>query len=374
MIGADVIILGAGIAGASIAAELAIDRDVLLIEMEDRPGRHATGRSAATFAQNYGNPTVRGLTRASRSFFENPPDGFGDDPLLRHRGALFVADAGRVERLDTMLMSSGVQGGLVRLDDREVIRRCPILKPEWVAGGVADDSVFDLDVSRIHQGYLRRARAAGTSILVNVELTRISRQWGQWYLVSTTGEQFSAPVLVNAAGAWADEVARAAGARPVGLKPLRRTCLLLPAPIVDGFWNWPMVIDVDERAYFKPESGQLLLSPANEDLSDPCDAVPDELDAAIAMDRFETMTHASAPRIMHRWAGLRSFVDDRSPVVGFDNGMAGFFWLAGQGGYGIQTAPALAKLAAALLRGEDIPAHVRAEGVSQGQLSPSRIR
>jgi D-arginine dehydrogenase len=372
MITAEVLILGAGIAGTSLAAELAPDRRVVVLESEDRPGRHATGRSAATFAQNYGNPTVRGLTRASRGLFDTPPGVFGSTPLLRQRGALFVADTGRVDHLDRLLISSAGHDGVERLDPRDVLERCPILRPEWIGGGLADQAVFDLDVAAIHQGFLRSAREAGTQLIVDARPTHISRRAGAWH-VETRGGHFVAAILVNATGAWADEVARVAGATVIGLQPMRRTCLLLAAPVATGFAEWPMVIDVDEQAYFKPESGMLLLSPANEDASSPCDAVPDELDVAIAVDRFETMTTVSVHRIAQRWAGLRSFVSDRSPVVGFDPRAEGFFWLAGQGGYGIQTAPALARVAAALLRAEAMPADVAAEGVKFEDLAPARL-
>lgn len=374
MITADVLILGAGMAGASLAAELATDRRVVILEREDRPGRHATGRSAATFAQNYGNPTVRALTRASRKFFESPPDSFGSTPVLRQRGALFVADTARLERLEPIWAAACAHGDVERLDARAVLELCPILRPQWIGGGLADHVVFDLDVDALHQGFLRRSRASGARLIVNVQTTRIARHESVWIVDAAGGDRFVAPIIVNAAGAWADEVAHDAGATPIGLQPMRRTCVLLPAPVAQGFDRWPMVIDVDEQVYFKPESSQLLLSPANEDASRPCDAVPDELDVALAVDRFEAMTTERVKRIAHRWAGLRSFVPDRSPVVGFDPQAEGFFWLAGQGGYGIQIAPALARVAASLLRGEAMPEDEAIEGVTMSSLAPTRFR
>lgn len=370
MITADVLVLGAGMAGASLASELATDRRVVVLESEDRPGRHATGRSAAVYAENYGNAAVRALTRASRGFFEQPPAAFGESSMLRPRGAVFVADASRVERLNRLQDGNS---GLARLDADEVLKRCPLLRPEWLAGGLADESVFDLDVAAIHHGFLRTARAAGAQLVVDAGAERISRKDDCWTVEVVGGRRYGAPVLVNAAGAWADEVARTAGVAASGLQPRRRTCVLLPAPAVAGFSSWPMVIDVDERAYFKPESGQLLLSPANEDESRPCDAVPDELDVALAIDRFETMTTANVDRIAHRWAGLRSFVPDRSPVVGFDPSAHGFFWLAGQGGYGIQMAPALARVAAALVRNEALPTDIAGQGLDLAALAPGRF-
>jgi D-arginine dehydrogenase len=368
---ADVIILGAGMAGASLAAELAGHRSVVLLETEDQPGRHATGRSAAMFFESYGNATVRALTRASRAFLEHPPAGFTDVPLLTPRGALIVADAARVALLDAMLTGPDAAPGLQRVGAAEALARVPILRPEWVADALADDSGRDMDVAALHQGFLRMARRAGTHTLLGAGEVSLSRLGSVWQVWSKAG-LIEAPLLVNATGAWADQVARQAGAQMVGLQPMRRTAVMLPAPAGHDMHGWPMVIDVDEAFYFKPDAGQLLLSPANEDPMDPCDAVPDELDVAIAVDRFERATTVEVKRVTHRWAGLRSFVADRAPVVGFDSQAEGFFWLAGQGGYGIQMAAALARAAAALLTGSPIPKDIQDEGVTSTALSPSR--
>ena len=368
----DVIVLGAGMAGASLAAELAPDARVLLLESEDRPGRHATGRSAATFFESYGNATVRALTRASRAFLERPPDGFGETPLLSPRSAMFVADAGRLDKLVATAALPDAVLPMQRLSIEETLTRCPILRREWIGGGVLDASGQDLDVAAIHQGYLRLARRHGAQLSCDAGNVAITRSGRVWQVGCAAGE-FEAPVLVNATGAWADRVAQQAGARPVGLRPLRRTVVMLPAPPGYDMRDWPMVIDVDETFYFKPDAGQLLLSPANEDPSDPCDAMPDELDVAIAVDRFETATIVSVEKLNHRWAGLRSFVADRSPVVGYDPQAEGFFWLAGQGGYGIQMAPALARSAAALLLHRSLPTDLLAQGVTAEALAPARM-
>lgn len=368
----DVIVLGAGMAGASVAAELAPQRRVLLLELEDQPGRHTTGRSAAMFFESYGNATVRGLTRASRAFLEQPPEGFADVPLMSPRAALFVAGLQAEPRLQDLLTSFQEGSGLQALPPEDALRLVPILRPEAVAAAALDDSGQDMEVATILQGYLRLLRRAGAQVVLGAGEVALQRSAGVWTVDSRAG-RFHAPVLVNATGAWADVVARQAGARPVGLQPMRRTALTIAAPEGHDTRHWPMVIDVDETVYFKPDAGQFLLSPANEDPMDPCDVAPEELDIAIAVDRFETLTTHPVRRIAHRWAGLRSFVADRSPVAGWDTQAEGFFWLAGQGGYGIQMAPALARAAAALVLGQDLPADVAALGVTAHALSPARL-
>ena len=368
----DVIVLGAGMAGASVAAELAPQRRVLLLELEDQPGRHTTGRSAAMFFESYGNATVRGLTRASRAFLEQPPEGFADVPLMSPRAALFVAGPDAAPRLQELLGSFQEGTDLKPLPRQEALRQVPILRPEAVAAAALDDSGRDMEVAAILQGYLRLLRRAGAQVVLGAGEVGLQRHAGQWAVDSCAG-RFRAPVLVNATGAWADVVARQAGARPVGLQPMRRTALTIPAPEGHDTRAWPMVIDVDETVYFKPDAGQFLLSPANEDPMDPCDVAPEELDVAIAVDRFQALTTHPVRRIAHRWAGLRSFVADRSPVAGWDAQAEGFFWLAGQGGYGIQMAPALARAAAALVLGQALPADIAAQGVTPQALSPQRL-
>ena len=368
----DVIVLGAGMAGASVAAELAPHRRVLLLELEDQPGRHTTGRSAALFFETYGNATVRGLTRASRAFLEHPPEGFAEVPLMSPRAALFLASAEALPRLQALRDSLDDGAALKPLTTAEALRQVPILRPEAVAAAALDDSGRDMEVAAILQGYLRLLRRAGAQVVLGAGEVALKRQTGEWTVDSRAG-RFQAPVLVNATGAWADVVGRQAGARPVGLQPMRRTAMTIPAPEGHDTRAWPMVIDVDETVYFKPDAGQFLLSPANEDPMDPCDVAPEELDIAIAVDRFEALTTHPVRRIAHRWAGLRSFVADRSPVAGWDTQAEGFFWLAGQGGYGIQMAPALARASAALVLGQALPADIAAQGVTSQALSPQRL-
>jgi D-arginine dehydrogenase len=369
---ADVIVLGAGMAGASLAATLASTRRVVLLEQEEQPGLHATGRSAAMFFESYGNANVRALTRASREFFASPPAGFAEAPLLSPRAALFVADESRLPALDALLETHAAASPFTELDAGEALRQCPILRPDWVAGGLLDESGHDMDVAAIHLGYLRLGRQAGLRLVTGAGASTIERIAGSWHVRSAAGE-FVAPVLVNATGAWADRVAITAGVRPIGLAPLRRTAVLLPAPAGHDVTHWPMVIDAEEEFYFKPDAGKLLLSPANEDPMEPCDAMPDDIDVAIAVDRFEQATTVQVTRVGYSWAGLRSFVADRSPVAGYAPDAAGFFWLAGQGGYGIQMAPALARAAAALLDGHALPADIVQEGVTAADLAPGRL-
>jgi D-arginine dehydrogenase len=369
----DVIVLGAGMAGASIAAELAPHRRVLLLEREDQPGRHTTGRSAAMFFESYGNATVRGLTRASRAFLEQPPEGFAEVPLMSPRAALFVAGQEALPRLQAMADAPDAAPTLCRLSPAQTLALVPILRPEAVAGGALDDSGCDMEVAAILQGYLRLVRRGGAQVVLGGADVLLQRAGGLWTVDSRAG-RFQAPVVVNATGAWADEVARQAGARLVGLQPMRRTAITIPAPEGHDTRHWPMVIDVDETVYFKPDAGQMLLSPANEDPMPPCDVAPEELDIALAVHRFEELTTVPVKRIAHRWAGLRSFVPDRSPVAGWDPQAVGFFWLAGQGGYGIQMAPALARAAAAMLLGHALPADIAAQGVTPQALSPDRLR
>jgi D-arginine dehydrogenase len=285
---------------------------------------------------------------------------------------LFVADAPRIDGLQNMLDRPDASPKMRPVDRTAALRLCPILRSDWLSAGVLDESGEDMDVHAIHQGYLRAAKRTGVRIVLGTGECGIDRRSGNWQ-VATPAAKFTAPILVNATGAWADVVASRAGVPPVGLRPLRRSCALIPAPSDFDSSGWPMVIDVDEMFYFKPDAGQLLLSPANEDPMEPCDAVADELDIALAVDRFEAAAVIEVQRVTHRWAGLRSFVSDRSPVTGFDSQVDGFFWLAAQGGYGIQMAPALARTAVTLLIGQPLPDDVRAQGITAADLAPDRM-
>ena len=371
MAAADILIIGAGIAGASAAAELARTHRVVLVEGETAPGYHSTGRSAAVFSESYGNRVVRALTRASRDFFHDPPAGFSPYPLLKHRSWLHVASGNQAAALKQFLATEDIATRARRISAQEALTLSPLLRPQTAAaGGAYEKDAADIDVDALHQGYLRLLRQRRGTVLTSAHVTAIARTAGKWRVASTAGE-FHTDVVINAAGAWADRVAGLAGAAPMRIQPCRRTAALVELferEIPDA---WPVTIDIEEAYYFKPDSGLLLVSPADETPVEPCDVQPEELDVAIAVDRLEKATRARVKRVRRTWAGLRSFAPDRSPVIGFDPAAPGFFWLAGQGGYGIQTAPAAAALAAALVRDEARPPELA--GFDPAAVSPARF-
>lgn len=370
---ADAIVVGAGIAGASVAYELAASHRVLLLERESQPGYHTTGRSAALFTETYGNAAMRALTRASKAFLSAPPPGFAAAPLLAPRGTLLVARAEQMPSLQrTRDECSALVGNLAWWSAGQVRARVPCFAPGQVAGGLLEPDAMDIDVHALHQGFLRGLRARGGELLCSAEVRALARYGGNWRVQTAVGE-FAAPLLVNAAGAWADEIGRLAGASPIGLVPMRRTAITFDPPAGASVDGWPAVIDIDEQWYFKPDAGRILASPADETPSPPCDAQPDEYDVALLVDRLTRATSLQVPRIRARWAGLRSFVADKTIVIGFDAQAKGFFWLAGQGGYGIQTAPAAARAAAALLDRRPLPDDIAELGVDAAALSPLRL-
>ena len=368
-----VLIIGGGIAGAAAGYVLAERREVTLLEREDVPGYHSTGRSAALFTENYGSRPIRALTRASRRFFEAPPASFGEHPLLAPRGVLMISPRGERERFAAALAEGMLSApGLAEIGAAAARSRVPALDPDWLGDAMYEPEAMDIDVHALHQGFLRGLRARGGRIVTDAEARGIRRDGGAWR-VATPKAEFAAPILVNAAGAWADEVARLAGVPTIGLVPKRRTAFTIEPPAGVAIAGWPLVVDVAESFYFKPEAGRLLVSPADETPVPPCDVQPEEIDIAAAAERLEAATSIRVIRIVRKWAGLRSFVADKTPVVGFAPGADGFFWLAGQGGYGIQTAPAMGRLAAALVDGEEIPADLAGFGVEAAALGPARL-
>ncbi|MDC5697065.1 FAD-binding oxidoreductase [Intrasporangium calvum] len=370
----DVVVIGGGIAGVSAAYELAVDHTVLLVEMEATLGHHATGRSAAMYLETYGGPQVRALTIGSRAFLEDPPAGF-DAPLMARRSLLQVARTGRGEMVDALhdQVRHLVTTATV-VDAREASRICPILRPGTVAKGLLEPHARELDVHAIHHGYVRGLRARGGEILRSSRVTRIDRAGDRWEVHAGPHLVGRTPVVVNAAGAWADEVAAAAGAAPVGLVPRRRTVFTVAAPADIDVQRLPLLYDIDETFYLKPEGEQLLCSPADRTPSPPGDAKPDALEISRALDEIREVTTLEPRSVRASWAGLRTFALDEQFVVGFDADQPGFCWLAGQGGYGIQTAPAAARLTAALIRGESAPADLVELGLDVAVLSPSRFR
>lgn len=367
----DFVVVGGGIAGASVGYELARDGKVCLLEREDQLAVHSTGRSAAIFMESYGNAPVRALTRASRPFYLEPPDGFSEDPLTSPRGALFVADAAHEAEVRAHVEAVRALVPTVRwLDAADLPGLVPVLAPDRWVGALFEPGAVDLEVHGIHQGYVRGLRARGGVVRTGAGVEAIRRD-GRTWIVTTAAGEVSAPVLVNAAGAWADAVARLAGVPPVGLKPLRRTAILVDSPVDPS--AWPLVHGVaDEELYFKPDARRLLVSPADETPSDPCNAAADDYDVAVAVDRLERATTLRVQHVPHRWAGLRSFVADRTPVAGPDPAAEGFAWLAAQGGYGIQLAPALARVCRGLVAGAGLPEDVAGYGLSAEALSPRR--
>ena len=346
----DIAVIGAGIAGASVAAELAAaGRRVTLLEAEDTPGYHSTGRSAALWILNYGPRDARLLSGASRGFFLSPPQGFADHALTRRRAVLMIAPPGQEQALAAMLAEGE---GMRALGPAEACALVPILRPGAVAGAAVEEDAFDIDVAALHQAYLRMLRAHGGLVVTGARAEALTRRNGMWEIATPAGA-FCAAVVVNAAGAWADVVAKRASVAPLGLTPMRRTALIVDGPPGHDPDAWPLVGDVAHTWYARPEARRkLMLSPADETPMEPCDVQPDELDLALAIDRVQAALDLPVARIEHRWAGLRTFTPDRSLAIG-PGREEGFFWSAGQGGYGIQTAPAAAKLAAALVLGRD---------------------
>jgi len=368
----DFVVICAGIAGASVAAELSIEHSVCLLEAEAQPGYHATGRSAALFSETYGNRLIRGLSRASRRQMFEPSAAFGPHPWTTPRGTLFIATAEHLERLRLMAQAPEVQGVAHELDATASRALCPVIRPGYAAAGLYEPNAADIDVHGLHQAYLKQFRAHGGRLATSCRVDALERTANTWH-VNAGLERVAGTTLINAAGAWADEIAALACVTRMGLKPLRRTAVLVDAPDGHVIKAWPAVIAADESFYFKPDAGLLLLSPADETPSEPCDAQPEEWDIAVAVDRVTAAAEIDVRRIRRSWAGLRTFAKDRTPVVGFDTAAEGFFWLAGQGGYGVQTAPALARVAAALACERAIPAEIADFGVDAADMSPRRL-
>jgi D-arginine dehydrogenase len=371
---ADILIVGGGIAGAGAAFELAAFASVIVTERESRCGYHSTGRSAASFTENYGGTVIRRLAMASRAFLEGPPSGFSEYPLLAPRGMITIARQDQLELLERQLEGArALVPAISRIDTAAALARVPILRPDYVAGAYMEPDSRDLDVHGLHQGFLRGARARGARILVDAEVQSIERQDQRWR-VRTAAGTFSAATLINAAGAWADSVAELAGLRPLGLIPKRRTAFNISVPEDLDIRAWPMINDVGEEFYFKPDAGQLFISPADASPTAPVDAYAEDIDVAAGVERLERATTLRVRRVSRAWAGLRTFASDGSPVVGYDDEISGFFWLAGQGGYGIKTSPALSRACASLIRHGCLPEDLIRLGVTAAELAPGRLR
>lgn len=370
---ADFVIIGAGIAGASVAHWLAPHGRTIVLERESQPGYHATGRSAALFMESYGTAQVRALTLASRAFLEAPPEGFSEYPLLTPRGAMMVGTPAQQAELDEHWeVLSALSPRARRLSPEEACALVPALRADLLAGAVYEPDAADMDVHAIHQGYLRGMRRAGGTLVCDAEVTALQQADGLWR-IEAGGKTYEAPVVLNAAGAWCDLIGRLAGARPLGLQPCRRSAFIFAGPADQDCTQWPMVHGASEDWYIKPDAGLLLGSPANADPVDPQDVQAEELDVALAIHRIQEMTTLQIRRPTRTWAGLRSFVADGDLVGGFDAQLPGFFWIAAQGGYGIQTSAAMGETCAALARGLPVPAHPASFGLTAEMLSPHRL-
>jgi D-arginine dehydrogenase len=368
----DYIVIGGGMAGCSVAYFLSETATVVVLERESQPGYHTTGRSAASYTTVYGNAVIRGLTLAGRAFYESPPSGFTEVPLLTPLGALFFSNDAHLPMLEKLLEEVDDPARLVRLTRDDVRARVPVLGPQVVAGAY-EKTARGIDVHALHQGFIRGLKANGGTLHTDTEVHGIEHKADRWHIEADQGT-FRAPVVINAAGAWGDVIAERAGVPKLDLRPLRRTALTFRPNAEVDFARWPITVEVAEDFYLKPESGLLMLSPADEIPSDPCDAQPEEIDVAGAIDLVEKATTLRVKRIEHKWAGLRTFTSDRTPAAGFEPTAPGFFWLVGQGGYGIQTAPGLGQVAAALAQNKPLPAVFAETGLTGQELSPARFR
>jgi len=367
----DFLVVGAGISGTAAACELASHGRVLLVEAEVTPGYHATGRSAALFTPHQGTPLVQAINRASAPFFAAPPAGFTDHDLLTPRGGLTIAEPGQENQLQDLLELSAPGREVHPIDPETALTLAPILRAERIGAAVHEPGVADIDVAALHQGYLRAFKQRGGTLICGQRISALDHQTGLW-TARTADAQFQARIIVNAAGAWSDQVAALAGALPIGLVPKRRTAI-----IVDGLPGldtraMPTVDFTATDAYFKPDGGRIMASLGDQDPVDAQDIQADEWEIALLADWLQRETKLTVRRIGHSWAGLRSFAPDDSPVVGYDNAVPHFFWLAAQGGYGIMMAPALGQAVAALARHHDLPDALKIQGIDAADLRRSR--
>lgn len=374
----DVIVVGAGMAGASVGWQLAqAGQRVLVLEREAQPGYHTTGRSAALFEEHYGPAQVQALTRASRAMYDAPPAGFASVPILSPRGVLYIATAAQRPLVDAAFAEAVQHApGARRLDGPALRAIVPVLQ-DTIVDGFLDEGARDIDVHGLHQGFLRGLRLAEGALWCSAEVVALAHSAGRWTVTLADGRQAQAATVVNAAGAWADVLGAMAGAAPIGLVPRRRSAFTFAVPEGMDAAHWPAVISADEGFYFKPDAGQLLGSPANADATTPHDVQPEELDVATGIWRIAEATTLQIRRPGHTWAGLRSFVADGELVVGWDASptpVPGFFWLAAQGGYGIQSAAGYSLLARNLIVGEPVDAALQAQGVDARVLSPARLQ
>jgi D-arginine dehydrogenase len=365
------LVIGGGIAGLSGAAAMAEGASVVLLEGEAQTGVHASGRSATKFHYALGNPLVRQLTRASRALFESPPPEFEELALAKRASVLVHARATELAELEAVAADIAPFVTIETLDESGLRELCPLLKVggEHSVRGLADHDCLTIDQHALMQGYMRQLRARGGRIVTDARVAGIARRGRVWEVTTESGDRFQAPILVNAAGAWADAIAVLAGVAPIGITPLRRIIITFDAPESTDLEHLPFTKTVNDELYFGTESGRLFASPMDEEASDPCDSQPDEIGVATAAWRVEDRTHAKVTAVRAKWSGLRTFTPDRIPAVGFAPDAEGFFWLAGQGGSGLQTAPAVSGIAAALIARRPSPV----SAVDAAALDPKRF-
>lgn len=369
----DFLIIGAGVSGAAAGYELVKFGKVVVLEAEDAPGYHSTGRSAALFTRNYGPSLVRAISTASFGFLSNPPAGFAEHPLLTPRGGMSVALHGDEDRLDAVLALGTAENPIIELSVQDALERAPLLRRDLVARAVIEPGVLDMDVDAIHRGFLKGLKEAGGRVVTGARVTELKPTASGWQ-VKASGETYQARTVINAAGAWANEIGLLAGAKSIGLVPKRRTAILIDPPAGMDISKMPAVDFAGGETYIKPSSGKLMASPGDQTPVEPQDIQPDEMDIAVLADWLERHTLLTIRRIDHSWAGLRSFVADEMPVAGFDPSLENFFWLAGQGGFGIMMSATLGRISAGLINQGNIPSDLIAQGITAEALAPQRCQ
>ncbi len=365
----DFIVIGAGIAGASVASQLSAKASVALLEMEERPGYHTTGRSAAAYEPNYGPRPFLALSRAGLAFYKNPPADFSERPIFSKRGSLVIEAKGQ-EEASQHFLTPGAKLREVSVD--EMVSLVPVLRRDYANRGFYDDGTGDLDVDLLHRGYLKWFKQRGGKLHCNAAAQEIKKVGAHWQVKTPQGT-FQAGTVIDAAGAWGDKVAELAGVAPIGLQPKRRSIGVIPITGHDGLMDWPFMVDCEESWYAKPQSGKLIVSSADQTPVEPHDAYADDEAIAVGVDRLMRATTLEVTRLDHSWGGLRSFVPDKFPVCGYDRAAEGFFWLIGQGGNGIQSSWGLSRLAAALAMREAVPEDLLAQGLQLEDVLPERF-